>query len=150
MTWLALAIAVAALVAIGAIESYVSAGEIVDARHAVHLQPGGTLAGVLGLLTSTAVYVAIGVRSAMPSAALRRGIIVGVIAGMVGGAARAAIIGDAVAATVLRSVFVPDWFVGVALAVFVIAATAVSAVAGGALAYLGALVTRSGRSRPPA
>lgn len=45
---------------------------------------------------------------------------------------------------------VPDWFVTLALGVFVALSCAVSAVGGGAIAWTGRRISRAARSRPPA
>ena len=149
----AVAVAALALVIIGAFEAFESARQIAETAGPLRLTPGGAGVSGLGLAASCAVYLALGWRIARDREALRAGAVTGVLAGVFGGTLRAIVIADVLSDAVARYAAVPDWFVPLALAVFVVGATCVSAIGGAALAFLGVRVERlirSGRSRPPA
>jgi hypothetical protein len=96
------------------------------------------------------VYLVVGHLALDDRAALRAGALTGTFAGLVGGTVRALIISGVVADLVARYAAVPDWFVALALGVFVALSVAASAVGGGALAWTGRRLSRALRSRPPA
>jgi len=143
-------LAVVVLVAIGAVESSVSAQQLAEAVGRPRLEGAGVTLTAAGLLASAAIYLVLGHLAANDRAALRAGAITGVFAGLVGGTVRALIISGAVAGLVARYAAVPDWFVTVALGVFVALSCAASAVGGGALAWTGRRLSRAARSRRPA
>jgi hypothetical protein len=86
----------------------------------------------------------------MTGSALRSGAITGAFAGLIGGTLRAFIISGVVADLVARYAAVPDWFVTVALGIFVALSCAASAVGGAAIAWTGRRLSRAARSRRPA
>jgi hypothetical protein len=138
------------LVAIGAIEAWVSADQLAATVGRPRLENAGVLLTAAGLLASTVVYLVLGRLAADDRAALRAGAVTGALAGVIGGSLRAIIIGGAVAELVARYAAVPDWFVPGALAVFVALSCVASAVSGGALTWTGRRLSRAARSRPPA
>jgi len=144
------AIATVALVLIGALEARESAREIADLTGPLRLTASGAGLTSLGLAASVLVYVLLGWRAHDDGRALRIGAIVGVAAGLIGGTVRAAMINDALVDAVGRYVAVPEWFVPVALAGFVLLSAVVSAIGGAAVAFAGVRISRSARSRPPA
>lgn len=150
MKRIAAPLAVVVLVAIGAVESSVSAQQLAEAVGRPRLEGAGVTLTAAGLLASAAIYLVLGYLAANDRAALRAGAITGVFAGLVGGTVRALIISGAVAVLVARYAAVPDWFVTVALGVFVALSCAASAAGGGALAWTGRRLSRAARSRPPA
>ncbi len=150
MSRIAAPVAAVLLVAIGAIEARVSAQQLAETVGPPRLESAGVMLTAAGLLASTVVYLVLGHLANDDRAALRSGAITGALAGLVGGTIRAFIIGGPVADLVTRYAAVPDWFVPVALAVFVALACAGSAVGGGALAWTGRRLSRAARSRPPA
>jgi hypothetical protein len=146
----AIPIATAVLIVIGAIEARVSAQQIAESVGRPRLESAGVMLTAVGLLASTVSYLVLGHLSADDRAAMRTGVITGLLAGLVGGALRAFIIGGAVADLVARYAAVPDWFIAVALGIFVILSCVASAVGGGAIAWTGRRLSRAARSRPPA
>ncbi len=150
MKRLAAPLAVVLLVAIGAIEASASAQQLAEAVGRPRLEGAGVTLTAAGLFASAAIYLVLGYLAANDRAALRAGAITGVFAGLVGGTVRALIISGAVAVLVARYAAVPDWFVTVALGVFVALSCAASAVGGGALAWTGRRLSRAARSRRPA
>lgn len=143
-------VAVLLLVAIGAVEARVSAQQIAESVGRPRLESAGVMLTAAGLLASTVVYLVLGYVSTDDRAALRAGVVTGVLAGLVGGALRALIIAGAVADLVARYAAVPDWFIAVALGVFVVLSAVASAGGGGAIAWTGRRISRAARSRPPA
>ena len=143
-------LATALLIAIGAIEACVSAQQIAESVGRPRLESAGVMLTAAGLLASTVVYLVLGHLATDDRAALRTGVITGVLAGLVGGALRAFIISGAVADLVARYAAVPDWFISVALGIFVLLSCVASAVGGGAIAWTGRRISRAARSRPPA
>jgi len=143
-------VATALLIVIGAMEARVSAEQIAESVGRPRLESAGVMLTAAGLLASTVVYLVLGHLATNDRAALRTGVITGVLAGLVGGALRALIIGEAVADLVARYAAVPDWFITVALGIFVVLSCAASAVGGGAIAWTGRRISRAARSRPPA
>jgi hypothetical protein len=143
-------VAIALLIAIGAVEASVSARQLAESVGRPRLEGAGVTLSAAGLLASTAVYFVLGHLSTDDRTALRTGAVTGALAGLVGGALRALIISGAVGDLVARYAAVPDWFVPAALTVFVGLSCAASAVGGGALAWTGRRLSRAARSRPPA
>ena len=143
-------LAVIALVLIGTLEARESAREIAELSGPLRLSASGAGLTSLGLAASVLVYLIVGWRAGADDRALREGAVVGVVAGLVGGTLRAVIIRDALADAVGRYVAVPEWFVPVALATFVVLSAAVSALGGAAVAFAGVRVSRAWRTRPPA
>jgi hypothetical protein len=144
------AVAVVLLVAIGAVEASVSAQQLAEAVGRPRLDGAGVVLSAAGLLASAVVYLALGYLAVDDRAALRAGAITGAFAGVIGGTVRAFIISSVVADLVARYAAVPDWFVTLALGVFVALSCAASAVGGGAIAWTGRRLSRAARSRPPA
>ena len=103
-----------------------------------------------GLLASALIYLILGLLAPDDRAAVHIGALTGVFAGLIGGTVRAVIISGVVAELVARYAAVPDWFVAIALGVFVVLSSAVSAAGGGTLAWTGRRLSRALRSRPPA
>ncbi|MEO8632592.1 MAG: hypothetical protein ABI466_04480 [Chloroflexota bacterium] len=150
MRRLAAPIAVALLVAIGAVEASVSAQQLAESVGRPRLEVAGVALSAAGLLASTVVYAILGHLAVDDRAALRTGVTVGALAGLIGGAVRAVLISAPVADLVARYAAVPGWFTGVALLVFVALSCVASAVGGGPLAWTGRRLSRAMRSRPPA
>jgi hypothetical protein len=146
----AIPVATAVLILIGAIEARVSAQQIAESVGRPRIESAGVTLTAAGLLASTVVYLVLGHLSADDRAALRTGVITGLLAGLGGGALRAFIISGAVADLVARYAAVPDWFIAVALGIFVVLSCLASAVGGGAIAWTGRRISRAARSRPPA
>ena len=146
----AIPLATALLIAIGAIEARVSAQQIAESVGRPRLESAGVMLTAAGLLASTVVYLVLGHLATDDRAALRTGVMTGVLAGLVGGALRAFIISGAVADLVAQYAAVPDWFISVALGIFVLLSCVASAVGGGAIAWTGRRISRAARSRPPA
>jgi hypothetical protein len=96
----------------------------------------------LGLLASAAVYVALGWWLGEDRAALRSGALTGMLAGLLGGTVRAWLIAEPVGDIVRRYAAVPDWFVPLALAIFVALSTAASALGGAAIAFVGVRIRK--------
>ncbi|MDP9281138.1 MAG: hypothetical protein M3P38_03475 [Chloroflexota bacterium] len=144
------AAATALLTVIGAIEARVSAQQLAESVGRPRLESAGVMLTAAGLLASTVVYLVLGHLSSDDRAALRTGVITGALAGLVGGTLRAFIISGAVADLVARYAAVPEWFITVALAIFVVLSCAASTVGGGAIAWTGRRISRAARSRPPA
>jgi len=138
------------LVGIGAIEANLSAQQLAEAVGRPRLEGAGVALTAAGLLASALVYIVLGRLAPDDRAAVRMGALTGVFAGLIGGTVRAVIISGVVAELVARYAAVPDWFVVVALAVFVGLSCAASAAGGGTLAWTGRRLSRALRSRPPA
>jgi hypothetical protein len=103
-----------------------------------------------GLLASVVIYLVLGLLAVDDRAALRAGALTGAFAGLIGGTVRALIISEVVADLVSGFAAVPDWFVPLALGVFVALSCAGSAAGGGAIAWTGRRLSRAARSRPRA
>ena len=146
----AIPVATALLIAIGAIEARVSAEQIAESAERPRLESADLMLTAAGLLASTVVYLVLGHLAAADRAALRAGVIAGVLAGLAGGTLRAFIISGAVTDLVARYAAVPDWFISVALGIFVLLSLVVSAAGGGTIAWTGRRISRAARSRPPA
>ena len=146
-----MALAVVALVAIGAAESAASASQLADlpGRGRPSLAPGGAALTLVGFVLSVAVYVALGwfgARLAMDEGtAVRAGGEVGIFAGLLGGAVRALFVRDYLSDMVSRF-GLPDEFTSWSLAVFVALSIVASATGGGAITWLS---FRSARARSP-
>ena len=150
MTRAAPLLAVALLIAIGAVEASVSAEQLAEAVGRPRLEGTGVALTAVGLLASALIYLVLGHLAPDDRAALRAGVLTGAFAGLVGGTVRALIIIGVVADLVARYAAVPDWFVALALGVFVALSFAASVAGGGALAWTGRRLSRALRSRPPA
>ena len=150
MKRLAAPLAVALLIGIGALEASVSAQQLAESVGRPRLEGAGVALSAAGLLASAAVYLLLGYLAADDRSALRTGALTGALAGLLGGAVRAVIIGGPVANLVTRYSALPDAFVALALAVFVVLSCAASVVGGAALAWTGRRLSRAARSRPPA
>jgi hypothetical protein len=144
------AVAIALLSAIGAIEAVMSVEQLMTRHTPPRLEGVGVLLTAAGLLASTLVYLALGHLAISDRAALRVGVITGAFAGLVGGTVRAMIISGVTAGLVNSYAAVPEWFVPLALSVFVALSCAGSAAGGGAIAWTGRRLSRAARSRPPA
>jgi hypothetical protein len=138
------------LIVIGVIEARVSAQQIAESVGRPRLESAGVMLTAAGLLASTVIYLVLGHLSADDRAAMRTGVITGLLAGLGGGALRAFIISGAVADLVARYAAVPDWFIAVALGIFVVLSCVASALGGGAIAWTGRRISRAARSRPRA
>jgi hypothetical protein len=146
----AIPVATALLIVIGAIEARVSAQQIAESVGRPRLESAGVMLTAAGLLASTLIYLVLGHLATDDRAGLRTGVVTGVLAGLGGGAVRAVIISGAVSDLVARYAAVPDWFITVALGIFVVLSCVASAVGGGAIAWTGRRISRAARSRPPA
>jgi hypothetical protein len=144
------ALAVAALVAIGAAESLESARQLslLQGRGRPALAPEGTALTFAGFALSVAVYVALGVALAHSTlaegAVLRHGALTGLAAGLIGGTIRAVVVSDYLGGVVASFGLPVEFLVG-SLAIFVAVSIVASAAGGGVLTWLG---FRLGR-RPP-
>ena len=138
------------LIAIGTIEARVSAQQIAESVGGPRLESAGVMLTAAGLLASTLIYLVLGHLATDDRAALRAGVLTGVLAGLVGGTLRALVISGPVGDLVARYAAVPDWFIAVALGIFVAVSCVASAVGGGAMAWTGRRISRAARSRPPA
>ena len=138
------------LIAIGTIEARVSAQQIAESVGRPRLDSAGVMLTAAGLLASTLIYLVLGHLATDDRAALRAGVLTGVLAGLVGGTLRALVISGPVGDLVARYAAVPDWFIAVALGIFVAVSCVASAVGGGAMAWTGRRISRAARSRPPA
>jgi len=138
------------LIAIGTIEARVSAQQIAESVGRPRLESAGVMLTAAGLLASTLIYLVLGHLATDDRAALRAGVLTGVLAGLVGGTLRALVISGPVGDLVARYAAVPDWFIAVALGIFVAVSCVASAVGGGAMAWTGRRISRAARSRPPA
>ncbi len=136
------ALAVLVLTTIGALEARESARQLDELVGAVRIGAGGAGLTALGLLASAAVYLALGGWLGEDRAAVRLGALTGALAGLVGGALRAWIIAVPVGDIVARYATVPDWFVPLALAIFVALAAGASALGGAALAFVGVRIRK--------
>ena len=143
-------IAAGLLIAIGAVEASVSAQQLADSSGRPRLDSAGVMLSAAGLLASTVVYLVLGHLAVDGRAALRAGVVTGALAGLVGGTLRALIISAEVTSLVVRYAAVPDWFVPVALAIFVGLSCAASVAGGAALVWTGRRLSRAARSRPRA
>jgi hypothetical protein len=150
MSRVAIPLATAMLIVIGAIEARVSAQQIAESVGRPRLESAGVMLTAAGLLASTVIYLVLGHLATDDRAALRSGAVTGVLAGLVGGAVRAFTISGAVSDLVARYAAVPDWFITVALGVFVVLSCVTSATGGAAIAWTGRRISRAARSRPPA
>ena len=138
--------AAAALVVIGWVEALVSLRQLEAVGGRPRLGPDGLLLAAAGFAASVAVYVALGWRARDDAEATRTGAGTGALAGLIGGTLRALLVRDALTEAVARYATVPDWFVPLALGVFV-TLSAIASVAGGAvLAWSG---RRLRLRRPP-
>jgi hypothetical protein len=146
----ALAIAIAALVAIGTAESSISVEQLSElpGRARPPLGLGGIGLTAASILASAIVFVGLGIFLARTrddeGRAVRVGLIAGVFAGLVGGSIRALLVRDYLDDVVLRFGLPLD-FASWSLVVFVAVSVLVTAVSGAALTWLG---FRSGRPRP--
>lgn len=146
-------VAVAALVAIGAGESWASAGQLADQPGRVRpaFAPSGAALTLVGFIVSVAVYAALGwvaARLALEEpSALRAGAAVGVFAGLIGGAVRALFVRDYLSATVSRF-GLPSEFTTWSLAVFVALSMIASAAGGGVITWLSFRFARARSPRP--
>ena len=138
------------LVGIGAFEANLSAQQLAEAVGRPRLEGSGVALTAAGLLASALTYLVLGHLAPDDRAAVRVGAVTGAFAGLIGGTVRAVIISGSVKELVARYAAVPDWFVVVALAVFVGLSSAASATGGGTLAWTGRRLSRAARSRPPA
>jgi hypothetical protein len=138
------------LVAIGAVEASVSAQQLAESVGRPRLESAGVMLSAAGLLASAAVYLVLGHLAVDDRAALRAGAVTGAFAGLIGGSVRALIISGAVSGLVARYAAVPQWFVPLALGVFVGLSCAASVAGGAALAWTGRRLSRAARSRPRA
>ena len=138
------------LIAIGTIEARVSAQQIAESVGGPRLESAGVMLTAAGLLASTLIYLVLGHLATDDRAALRAGVLTGVLAGLVGGTLRALVISGPVGDLVARYAAVPDWFIAVALGIFILLSCVASAVGGGAMAWTGRRISRAARSRPPA
>jgi hypothetical protein len=150
MRRVAIPVATALLIVIGAIEARVSAQQIAESVGRPRLESAGVMLTAAGLLASTVIYLVLGHLATDDRAALRAGVVTGVLAGLAGGAVRAFTMSGAVSDLVARYAAVPDWFITVALGTFVVLSCVASAVGGGAIAWTGRRISRAARSRPPA
>lgn len=150
MTRAAPLLAVALLIAIGAVEARVSAEQLAEAVGRPRLEGTGVALTAVGLLASALIYLVLGHLALDDRAALRAGTLTGAFAGLGGGTVRALIISGVVADLVARYAAVPEWFVPGALGTFVVLSCAASAVGGGAIAWTGRRLSRALRSRRPA
>ncbi len=145
-------IAAIGLIALGAIESFISARQLTELppRTRPRLAPAGTLLTGIGFLLSVAIYLWLGRSLARgglaDGAVVRAGVAAGVIAGLLGGGIRALAVSDYLA-DALDRIAVPTGFLQAALLLFVMGAIGLSAVGGGVLTFLGARLAP--RSRPP-
>jgi hypothetical protein len=150
MSRIAVPAATILLIAIGAVEARVSAQQLAETVGRPRLESAGVLLTAAGLLASAVVYLVLGHLADDDRAAVRGGAVTGALAGLIGGTVRAFIISGGVADLVTRYAAVPDWFVTLALGVFVALSGVGSAAGGGALAWTGRRLSRAARSRPPA
>ena len=133
--------------AIGAFEAGESSrqlGELIGAPRLGAASPGLT---AVGLLASSMVFLALGWWLREDRAALRLGAATGAAAGLVGGTVRAWLIAEPVRDIVARYAAVPEWFLPIALALFVALSAVVSAIGGAAIAFIGVRVRRSRATR---
>jgi hypothetical protein len=138
----AVAVAALLLVAIGTLEGGESARQLDEMVGAPRLGSAGAGLTALGLLASAAVYVALGWWLGDDRAALRIGALAGVLAGVIGGTVRALLIAEPVGNIVARYAAVPNWFVPLALAIFVALSIVASAIGGAAIAFVGVRIRR--------
>jgi hypothetical protein len=145
-----LAVAVAALVAIGTFESSISVDQLSElpGRGRPALALGGIGLTAVSVVASAVVYVCLGIFLARIGSedgrAVRSGAIVGVFAGLVGGSIRALLVRDYLDDVVDRFGLPPE-LVSWSLLVFVTLSVLVSGASGAAITWLG---FRSGRRRP--
>ena len=148
-----MALAVAALVAIGTVEAAASAGQLADlpGRGRPALGPGGAALTLVGFVLSVAVYAALGWVAARlflaEGATLRAGAVVGLFAGLIGGMVRALFVRDYLSATVSRF-GLPDEFTSWSLVIFVTLSILASAAGGGAITWLSFRAARGRSPRP--
>jgi len=145
------AVAVVLLIAIGAIEASVSAQQLAEAIGRPRLEGAGVTLTAAGLLASALIYLVLGHIALDDRAALHAGALTGAFAGCaLLRRARSAHAKQMSAASPREYAAVPDWFVTLALCVFVALSCAVSTLGGGAIAWTGRRLSRAARSRPPA
>jgi hypothetical protein len=142
----AVALATVALIVIGTLEAGESARQLADLGRGP-IAPEGAGVTAAGLLASCLVYLALGWWLREDRAAIRMGLLTGILSGAVGGTIRALLIADALRLIVARYAAVPDWFIAVALGVFVALSTVVSAAGGAALAFGGVRLAKLSRAR---
>ena len=140
-------IATGVLIGIGAVEASISAQQLADSVGRPRLESAGVMLSAAGLLASAVVYLLLGHLAVDDRGALHAGVVTGALAGLIGGSVRALIISGELASLVIRYAAVPDWFLPVALAVFVGLSCAASVVGGAALAWTGRRLSRAARSR---
>ena len=135
-----IALAVAALVAIGTAEAAISVRQLSElpGRGRPPLAPSGAALTLAALTLSLAVYVVFAHRLARDAISVRRavasGTLVGALAGAIGGTLRALLVRDYLIETLARyglAATVSDW----ALAVYVVGAVCVSAMTGAAISW---------------
>ncbi len=147
--WLRVVVAAAALIVIGTLEAMESARQIAETSGPVRLRPSGVGLTALGLVASAAIYLGVGWIARSEREAIRLGLLTGGLAGVIGGIVRAQIVAPEVSDIVARYAVVPEWFLIVAMGVFVAGCIAVSVIAGAGLALVGSRFSRGGRTRPP-
>jgi hypothetical protein len=148
--WTRVAVAAAALIAIGTLEASESARQIAETTGPLRLRPSGVGLTALGLIASAAIYLGVGRLARSEREAIRAGLLAGGIAGAIGGMIRAQLVSPEMSAIVARYAVVPEWFLTLVNGVFVAGCIAVSTVAGAALAFVGSRLSRGERTRPPA
>lgn len=144
-----IAVAVAALVAIGTVESLISVEQLAElpGRGKPGLGLGGIGLTAASIVASAIVFVLLGVflpRVGDEKRAINSGLIAGVFAGLIGGSIRALLVRDYLDDVVERFGLPLD-FVSWSLVVFVTLSILVTAAAGAAITWLG---FRSARPRP--
>jgi hypothetical protein len=132
----AVALAAVALIVVGTLEAGESARQLADLGRGP-IAPAGAGITAAGLVASCVVYLALGWWLREDRAAIRMGLLVGMLSGAAGGTIRALLIADALRQIVARYAAVPDWFIALALGVFVALSTLASAAGGAALAFGG-------------
>jgi len=144
-----IALAVVALVGIGAVDASISNEQLAQlpGRARPALSTGGAALTIVGIALSAAVYATLGWwlarDGAREGAVLGIGMAAGAGAGIIGGAIRAYLVRDYLG-DVLAGYGLAD-LLGVTLAVFVALSVVVSVAAGAGLTWLG---FRGGRRRP--
>ena len=153
MRALRVALAAAALVAVGTVEAIVSAAQLAaqPGRGRPTLSGEGAALTLAGLAVSVAIYLvlgrAVGRSGGNERDAVAAGAATGVLAGAVGGSVRALAIGGYIGEQIARFGLPAELAVGL-LAVFVGGSIVASAIGGGALCWLG-LRLSSRSPRPP-
>lgn len=150
MRYASIAIAVAALVAIGTIESLISVEQLsqLPGRGRPPLGLTGIALTLASVALSAGVYVLLGLVLArvgsIENAAVRAGVMTGLLAGLIGGVIRAVLVRDYLDDVVGRF-GLPLELVSWSLVVFVTLSVLASSAAGAALTWLG---FRGARPRP--